>query len=311
MSAKGTHGVTSATLRLSMLVGVLVAGLLFATSVQAAMPRLALIRGGDIWTVAANGSDARQVTRGWAPAWSPDRKAIAFVRPGDGGRICTVPAAGGAVRSVAYRDALRRPEIYGISGLAYSPDGKKLAFADTYFPDGASFTHNRVVEINMKTHATRVLMLQSRGLDTSWVLSWSPNGKTLLVAQSGQSSEGGMTWLLDVASKRHKGLGIADASHADWSPDGKTILVSTGNQESTSVLVARPNGTVIGRLLEGGSWGATPDIPPVRGACYSVDGEQVAYAVTAPETGDISVWVMNADGSDRQRLTAGYSPAWR
>ena len=51
-----------------------------------ASPELAFARGGDIWTIRADGTRARLLLRNaYAPAWSPDGSSVAFVssRSGD------------------------------------------------------------------------------------------------------------------------------------------------------------------------------------------------------------------------------------
>jgi TolB protein len=47
-----------------------------------------------------------------------------------------------------------------------------------------------------------------------------------------------------------------------------------------------------------------PDFDP----SWAPDGTRIAYR--SERSGDSEIWVMNADGSDQRRLTAGLSPAW-
>jgi len=85
-----------------------------------------------IWTSAADGSNAKQLTRGadgeTGPDWSPDDTTIAFdATPladpeGDRGAIFTVPSAGGAATKVPIAR-------YGVLETAWSPDGTRLLYA--------------------------------------------------------------------------------------------------------------------------------------------------------------------------------------
>ena len=319
-------------MRRLVILGALVAAVLaalpaIAPAHAASSGSIAFVRGGDIWTIAPGGGSAKRLTGGGrddgCPAWSPDHKTVAFVRMpkewGDTPTICTVSAAGGASHAVKYSDDIGDTDFHFIPSVAYSPDGSKLAFSDMYQLSAGGDNkpeHNRLVVIDLKTGKTTVLIKRLGGfdgaIDAGWSLSWSPDGKSLLVAQGAMDSEGGQTRVFTIATRHLRKLPIANASHADWSPDGNAIVLSTATQMRTSILVARTSGAVIRTLLRGRGWQATPASPAYKDACYSTDGGRIAYTVDS-WTGDTgrSVWIMNADGSGRRRLTSGEAPAWR
>jgi Tol biopolymer transport system component len=278
---------------------------------------IAFVRDGDIWTIEPDGSRARQLTSGGsydsAPAWAPDRKTIAFVRqpgfwegvPG----IYTIPSSGGPATALQYMDpadpdSTRRM----ITDLAYSPDGLKLAFAE-WEAHGYVDQLIRVNVVDLRMNATQVLVERSFVTDRAWSLSWSPDGTTLLVAQTGQSYEDGPTWLLRLADRRSTDIGIAEAGGADWSPDGQTIVISTRSYGDSSILIARPNGSVIRTLVTRSGQNGSPT-PAVYGARYSSDGGRVVYSLES-DFDPRALWVVGADGTGQHRLTEGYEPAWR
>ena len=95
-----------------------------------------------IWTMADDGSDPRQVTSGMdrAPAWSPDGLTIAFQRTGAAtfGDIYLVDAGGGNVRGLVGAH-LAGPQ----DAPAWSPDGRLVAFSSTHetFGTGQTVVH--------------------------------------------------------------------------------------------------------------------------------------------------------------------------
>jgi Tol biopolymer transport system component len=280
-------------------------------------PRIAFEKKGDIWTISSSGGGLHRLTRGSAqdgqPVWKPGRKTIAFLRGAANGslrtRIMLVPAKGRTARPLSYSGSTTQTSDRSITGLAYSPDGKRLAFADLTF--ASTPVRGRVVVIDLKTRKTVVLLRRSAGLDVSWKLSWSPDGKTLLVARFGQDAEGSATWLLTVASRQFTRLGIADACTAAWLPDSQRLLASTLTQAGSSVLLARRDGSVLSTLVTGGgAFGPSTAAASVEDACSSPGGHMVVYATLSPKTGATALWLMGIDGSNRHRLTAGISPAW-
>jgi Tol biopolymer transport system component len=280
-----------------------------------AASHIAFVRNDDIWTIHADGSAARQLTHGSTtdalPTWAPDGETVAFVRsaePGETPSIDLVPAQGGKVRTLL-RDTIPGADYSWVGGLAFSPDGRRLAYADSYGSVSSNVQHCRIAIIDLATGGTQVLLEHENGfgtIDASWGLSWSPDGTTLLVSQGGMDAEGGETWLFRLADGGLSKLPIADASHAEWSPDGASIVVSPYTQTRTRILVARPDGQVVRTLAKGGGWEGAPS---VSGACFSDDGSWAAY--TLGGRAGAGIWIMKADGSGRRGLTDGSQPAWR
>jgi Tol biopolymer transport system component len=80
--------------------------------------RVAFVRNGNLYTMAATGRGVRKLTSGGdsaAPDWSPDGRVLVFQR---GDTIYRIPAVGGRATP------LRR---HGYDP-AFSPDGRKLVF---------------------------------------------------------------------------------------------------------------------------------------------------------------------------------------
>lgn len=274
---------------------------------------IAFTRGDHIWKVSPDGTGLKQLTSGkvedGTPAWSPDRSTIAFVRQGSSSKVSTiytVPAEGGAA-TVFYRDSIPKVSYIDVTGLAYSPDGTKLAFADVYSARGATPVGTRLVVIDVASGRTSVMLKKNGGFGhsivTAWSLSWSPDGSAILIAQQGQDAEGGGTWVYTIISGATKKIPVAEASTADWAADGQSVLLSVATQSKTSIKQTKLSGTVIRTLATGGGWQGPPGVGVAR---YSPDWAKVVYA-----KGWQTLWIMNADGSGKHKLTAGGQPAWR
>lgn len=284
---------------------------------SAGATRLAFVRDDHVWTIGADGRDAAQLTRGTSedslPTWSPDGQTVAFARSGDSGlnaTVRTVPADGGAP-VLLYRSSIPKAVYIAITGLDYTPDGTQLTFAESW-ATGASgdIGRCRVVSLDLTTRKTTVLVSRNGGFGTvigaDWQVSWSPDGATLAIAQSGQDSEGGQTWLFRPSDDDLRRLGASGATFADWSPDGDSLLLSTFTQPSSKIQRVSTSGKVLRTLARGAGWfGASVDQ-----ARSSWDGSTVAYTYT-PRAAKGQVWLMSATGTGKHKLTTGSSPAWR
>ena len=170
-----------------------------------------LPRGGDLYTMAADGSDQQRLrleARGGAslhpPVWSPDGQRLALVfneQYGDGHRtvLYTIGLDGSDPRRIG--------ETTGLPG--WSPDSQEIAFASD---DGDE------TGIYMARADGGGLQQVVEGFAASQV-SWSPNGSELLFISDGAYVVG-----LDGSDLRRVGFGNWPV-RAAWSTDGSKIAV--------------------------------------------------------------------------------------
>ena len=280
-------------------------------------PTLAYVRSDHIWTCGTDRSDITQLTKGTSqdsiPVWSPDGDTVAFVRSGKSGlnaSVRTVAATGGTPQ-ILYKSAIPKAIFVAITGLAYTPDGTQLTLAESWATDTPGDVGRcRVVSYDLATGDTRVLLSRNGGfgriIGADWQIAWSPDGTTLAIAQSGQDSEGGQTWLFTPAGGGLRRLGKNQASFADWAPSGAALLLSTFTQESSKIQGCSLAGKLQKPIATGGGWQGGS----VQDARLSWDGSTVLYTYT-PKSVAAEVWLMAADGSGKRRVTTGAQPAWR
>jgi Tol biopolymer transport system component len=285
--------------------------------------------------MAADGSDRRRLTSGrWdhEHVWSPDGRRIAYVSdrivccsPGASRRyaVFVTSADGGPARQLSDPDSL------GDGSPTWSPDGRRVAY-----------TSHRLVCCGT-THRWVVLVVNADGSDrlelplgreAIWI-SFSPDWRRVAYADRRSG-----IWVANV-----DGTGELQLAHdvhfmPAWSPDGRRIAYSGAGPEQDLIYVVRPdgsgkrlltrNGFIESRLawspdgrrllydtdhgaifaldVVGGSGDQrlTPDTSHrhhSHGFGWSPDGRKVVYA--SERTGHGDIYVMNADGSGKRRLT--------
>ena len=184
-----------------------------------------------IWTLPIEGGEPRQLTNAptpltdWGPCWSPDGKAIAFVRcqtsdnwetlfakPG----ICIIPADGGEPRQLT-----RESDMVHFGSIAWSPDGKLLAYLSEN--EGGSL---RVIPADGGP-SRMVVKLQAIHVDIE--LAWSADSKR--IAFNDRDRKTIKIVSLDEGTTVDIKPNLANTSiwYLDWSRDGEQ-LVFTGSQ---------------------------------------------------------------------------------
>ena len=148
-----------------------------ASSVVASTP----LAFGELRVMDADGGESTRLTRGEpdaAPAWSPDGREIIFVRGHDLNRssgdmdLFIVDAAGGTPRRLT-----RTPGSLETAPV-WSPDGSRIAFARS--SSGSAFTGKAAIFVINRDGSGESLLLEHKlYAETSYGLSWSPDGRTI------------------------------------------------------------------------------------------------------------------------------------
>ena len=245
---------------------------------------------------------------------------VAFVH---GGREIVVVHADGSDRHTF-------PRIPGrgdLGGIAWSPDGRKLAFDASDLGRPRKPTYADIYVVHADGSGVRQL---TRTYEDDLDPVWSPNGRSLAFDRNDDgynaiwsidangsdvrrltpgTSFGGPAWLLsgrEIAfsdgrtayvmkadgSVRHRLALPANLSGADlvWSPDLRSIALVSAK----GVFVMQSNGAGMRRV-------AAPLPGEIRDVAWAPDGRQIAF--TGGDGRDWEIYVANADGSRRRQLT--------
>jgi TolB protein len=242
----------------------------------------------DIFTIAADGSDPRQVTQTPAgqggselPEWTPDGRLLF-----DSDR------AGNVHVFVTDRDGNNTAPLVASDGFdvapGISPDGKLLAFEhdSADFASGGIFLsprrHGDFDQLNQITFAPG---LATGGFDTD--PEFSPDGSKiafLRVLSTERPDARSAVFVMGVDGSGLTQLTPFELNAMDprWSPDGTHIAFSSNSDNFSddlpaNVYVMRPDGSGLTQVTHrsGGEHAFTPD--------WSPDGGRLVYAVAGPD----------------------------
>ena len=228
-----------------------------------------------LWKNTLDGSKAELIVEGIAehPQWSPDGRYIVF--DADTGKSIKMISAEGGSATMFLPDTVHINK----GGLpCWSPDASQIAFKDSKY---ALCIYNlKTSKMNRIFHKENTLLLPG---------CWSHDGKYVLIALKDRQTKKSTIWKI--------------------SSDGKKREQITGHHENFyRYLALSPNGQLlVYAAKEGGYLGLF--IMPAKGgnslplavtpqslnegACWSPDGEKIAF--TSTRSGNYDIWIMDMD----------------
>ncbi len=267
-----------------------------------------------IWIVNADpiNPSPKQITNLQAgacqPTWSPDGARLAYTSPCPA-KQDTYPGSGIFIIDLGHPEEQTKviTSLEGDYDPAWSPDGKRIAFTSLRNQVPAIYVINLVDSSLQKLSPTTKPDKQP---------SWSPSGTQIAFVRQFLSSQ---IWIMSDNGQfqsQFSPLGPLNNFWPSWSPDGQIIFYSQSNQEQffpwlvyrryedrdTSIETRIPVTTSVAES------GPFVQVRP------SPDGTMLAYE-SWPDGDNHDIYIMNANGSNLQRLTTDpgvdCGPAWR
>jgi len=241
-----------------------------------------------VYIVTADGNWGWRLARdGGAPTWSPGRR-IAFV---SGRKVYVTNADGSEHRILTRAWPGRTPS------LAWSPDGRKLAF----LRDGAcgDFCFKLSV-VNSDGSGLRDLTSKlgagkGPGAGPASDPAWSPDGRKIAFVRLNAGPDRSPVYVVNADGSGLRNLTpkpVGVYANPAWSPDGRKIAFVSERDGNSEVYVMNANGGGQRRLTRHPASDADP--------AWSPDGRKIAFV--SNRNGSYKVYVMNADGSGPRRL---------
>ena len=262
-----------------------------------------------IYTVGSDGRGLRAlrlpVAAAEAPAWSRDGSRLAFIggrnRPNEAhvqveDELWVARADGSQAKRLTARAAHE-------SAPAWSPDGKHIVFVRST----GTRSRSSLWVISARGRGARRLTSGSIDLQPSW----SRRGQIAFVRINPATYQSAI-WLIRPNGTGLKRLraGLRNVTRPVWSPVASRLLLTDGRTLMTVDGNGRKRRTIA--RLGADARGSRVDPEPA----WSPDGRQVVFKETrARTTGRADLWIVNADGTQRRRLTTSpgsdSDPHWR
>ena len=237
----------------------------------------------------------------WEPAWSPDRRRIAFAstRAGTGlsSSIWVMNTDGTGLLRLTNNPARD-------DGAAWSPDGSKIAFMSDR--DG-----NQEIYVMNADGSGQTRLTNNPARDDQ--PDWSPDGsKIAFMSERVGGHQDIFVMNADGTNPVRLTTNPLTDAHPVWSPDGTRLAFTSGDvvggfTTGLDIYVMNADGSGRTRLTDD----PANDFDPT----WAPDGTRIAFVSERESvTGSQEIFTMNADGSQETNVTRNsgqdYHPAW-
>jgi TolB protein len=260
----------------------------------------------EIFRMSPTGKHVRQLTNANGSSifsdWSPDGRWVAFDSDRSGHvELYVMNRFGGQVRRLTHLNRFT-------ADPSFSPDGTRLVFESA--PETGCCTN--LFSINVD--GTGLRQLTHFKVETfASEPEFSPDGKWIafeLIPNGGHEKFAIFLARADGSDLRRVTRQHLDAAHPTWSRDGSLIAFNNNFQGTVSdIFTIHPDGTGLKRLTHVEAKGQDDFRPD-----YSPDGTKIVFNHLDSFESIPEVWVMNADGSGRHRISKpgalAFAPRW-
>ena len=216
--------------------------------------------------------------RDFAPAWSPNKKTIAFLSDRNGTpSLWVMDLSGESKRQISVADRT-------VESFRWAPDSKRI---------GAEFSDSATHWIDViDVESGEAIALTSRAEDVR-IGDWSPDGQWLVYAAiKGQ----------DRGIRRRNPTGVDEITITTgedvdprWSPNGKYIAFNRIAEDgSTALVVTDKDG--------GNATDLSPDESESSSFDWAPDSKHIAFV--SETSGNAEIYVATPDGKDIEQLTS-------
>jgi dipeptidyl aminopeptidase/acylaminoacyl peptidase len=265
-----------------------------------------------IFAIKPDGGEAVQLTNAETSvgefAWSPDGQSIAFIapQPDSPARKARKEHLGdfetvrgdytySQIWTFDLSDAWRKPvkgvvrtkgrDVHVNGGLAWSPDGSRLAYSGTTTPDLVDLGTADIYVLTVASGDVKKVVSQS-GPDSG--PRWSPDGARLAFRTSMGRSDffhsNGRIAVVDASGGTPRSVTEAfdeDAGLLEWLPSG--IFFAGGQKTAAHLFRVDPEGRAVTRV-------SAPDTLIATGFSFTRDGAQAAFVAASPTSmGEVHV----------------------